>query len=117
MCAVTIATQSYASGSSGDRGHPVELGDVGIVVGDLGAGVAQQLDQLLGRRLAHVADVGLVGDAERRGSASRRATASSPWFIACEITERQKYGMLLLTSPARSMKRVEKSNSRAFQER
>ena len=41
----------------------------------------------------------------------------SPWFSACEITERQKYGMLLLTSPASSMKRVEKSYSRAFHER
>ena len=40
-----------------------------------------------------------------------------PWFIACEITERQKYGMLLLTSPDSSMKRVEKSYSRAFHER
>ncbi len=41
----------------------------------------------------------------------------APWFSACEISERQKYGMLLLTSPASSMNRVEKSNSRAFQVR
>ena len=41
----------------------------------------------------------------------------APWFSACEISERQKYGMLLFTSPASSMKRVEKSNSRAFQVR
>ncbi len=41
----------------------------------------------------------------------------APWFSACETTERQKYGMLLLTSPASSMKRVEKSYSRAFHER
>ncbi len=44
--------------------HPVELLDVRVVVADVGAGRPQQLDQLLGRRLAHVADVGLVGDAE-----------------------------------------------------
>ena len=41
----------------------------------------------------------------------------APWFSACEMSDRQKYGMLLLTSPASSMKRVEKSNSRAFQVR
>ncbi len=106
--------QSYASGSSGDRRHAVELRHERVVVGDVGAGVAQQVDELLGRRLAHVADVGLVGDAEDRGSSSRSTDLFAPWFSACEMSERQKYGMLLLTSPASSMKRVEKSNSRAF---
>ena len=42
----------------GERGH------VRVVVGDVRAGVLQQLDQLHGRRLAHVGDVGLVRDAE-----------------------------------------------------
>ena len=41
----------------------------------------------------------------------------APWFRACEITDRQKYGMLALISPASSTNRVEKSYSRAFQER
>ena len=41
----------------------------------------------------------------------------APWFRACEMTDRQKYGMLLLISPASSTKRVLKSNSRAFQAR
>ncbi len=41
----------------------------------------------------------------------------SPWLSACEMTDRQKYGMLLLTSPASSMNRAEKSYSRAFHER
>ena len=41
----------------------------------------------------------------------------SPWLSACEMTERQKYGMLLFTSPASSMNLAEKSYSRAFQER
>ena len=84
---------------------PVELRHVRVVVGDVGAGVAQQLDELLGRRLARVADVGLVGDAEDEDPRPRERLLR-PWFSACEITERQKYGMLLLTSPASSMKRV-----------
>jgi hypothetical protein len=42
---------------------------------------------------------------------------SPPWFSACEISERQKYGMFWFTSPASSMNRVVKSYSRAFQVR
>ena len=39
------------------------------------------------------------------------------WFSACEISERQWYGMLSLILPASSMNSVEKPNSRAFQVR
>ena len=42
----------------------VELGNPGIVVGDLRTGSSQELDQLDGGRLAHVGDVRLVRDAE-----------------------------------------------------
>ena len=48
-----------------------DLGDVRIVVGDLGAVLAQQLGRSAARALAHVADVLLVGDAEEQRSASR----------------------------------------------
>ena len=41
-----------------------ERGDVRVVVGDVRAGVLEQLDQLHGGRLAHVGDIRLVGDAE-----------------------------------------------------
>ena len=41
-----------------------ELGHVRIVVGDVCARVLEQADDLHRRRLAHVRDVGLVGDAE-----------------------------------------------------
>ena len=47
-----------------------ELGDVGVVVGDLAAELAQQADDLQRRRLADVADPGLVGDAEDQDLAS-----------------------------------------------
>ena len=30
----------------------------------------------------------------------------APWFSACEISERQKYGMFALTLPASSMNSV-----------
>ena len=44
--------------------------DVRVVVGDVGAELAQALDDLQRRRLAQVADAGLVGDAERSAPAS-----------------------------------------------
>ena len=51
-----------------DRGE-AELGDLGhvrVVVGDLGAQVAEEAGDLQRRRLAHVADARLVGDAEQQ---------------------------------------------------
>jgi hypothetical protein len=42
----------------------VELGHPRVVIGDLGAGGTEQLDQLHSRRFAHVRDVGLVRDAQ-----------------------------------------------------
>ena len=99
------------------RGHPVELGHVRVVVGDVGARVPQQLRSA--SRPASRACRRCRPCTRRRGSGSSSPETErcSPWFSACEMTERQKYGMLLLTSPASSMKRVEKSYSRAFQER
>jgi hypothetical protein len=82
------------------------------VVGDLGTGRAQELDQLLRRRLAHVVDVGLVATPSTR-IFEPLTDFCAPWFRACETTERQKRGMLLFTSPASSTKRVEEY-SRAF---
>ena len=43
-----------------------KLGDVRVVVGDVGAEVAKQTDDLERRRLAQVADAALVGDAEQQ---------------------------------------------------
>ena len=54
----------------------VELGHVRVVVGDVGAGVPEQLDDLLGRRLADVVDVGLVRDAEDEDLRAARATSA-----------------------------------------
>ena len=48
-----------------------DLGDVGVVVGDLGAEVAQQAGDLQRRGLAQVADAGLVGDPQAAARASR----------------------------------------------
>ena len=48
-----------------------QLGDVGVVVGDLAAALAQQPRDLQRRRLARVADPGLVADAEEQDLASR----------------------------------------------
>ena len=41
-----------------------QLGNMRVVIGDLGAQVAQAPDDLHSRRLAEVTDAGLVGDAE-----------------------------------------------------
>ena len=43
-----------------------QLGHVGVVVVQVGAEAVQQLHDLQRRRLAHVADAGLVGDADHR---------------------------------------------------
>ena len=57
-----------SSSSSAPEAEPElgQLGDVGVVVGDLGAELAQQVGDLQRRRLAHVADARLVGDAEQQ---------------------------------------------------
>src|SRR5439155_16837956 len=47
-----------------DGPEPVEIRDVRVVIRHLGAALAQQLDDLLRGRLAHVVDVRLVRHAE-----------------------------------------------------
>lgn len=44
--------------------HLGEAGDVGVVVGDLGAALVEEADDLGGGGFADVVDVGLIGDAE-----------------------------------------------------
>ena len=63
-----MTTQSYLPGSyeTAESSTPCSSmrGDVRVVVRDLGSGVLQQRDELQRRRLAQVADVRLVRDAE-----------------------------------------------------
>ena len=64
-----------------DRGEAVagQLGDEGVVVGDLGAEVLEAADDLQRRRFAGVADAALVADAEDEdaGAVDRLADARS----------------------------------------
>ena len=106
---MTIATQSASptepSRSTEERPCSGSSGHVRVVVGDLGALVAQELDQLQRGRLAQVADVGLVGDADEVDSAALDATSRAE-LSARVIFSRQKYGMFSLTLPASSMNSV-----------
>jgi hypothetical protein len=86
------------------------------VVGDVRAGVLEELDQLHRRRLAPVGDVGLVGDPEDEH------TRAGEGLVGAVIQRLRDpgaavVGMFWLTSPASSMNRVAKSNSLAFQVR
>ena len=65
---MTIAAASASAQArlelDGGEAELGQLGDVGVVVGDLGAELAQEPDDLQRRRFAGVADPGLVADAE-----------------------------------------------------
>jgi hypothetical protein len=90
--------------------HPGQRGDVGIVVVDLGARLLEHLDDLEGRS-SRVGDVLLVGHARMSAGA-----AQAPSSLRAAASRRTTCcGMLVLISPASSMKRVE-PYSRAFRQ-
>jgi hypothetical protein len=87
---------------------------VRIVVGDVGASVLEQPDELDARAISRVSEMpGLYATPMTRifEPESDRWRA---WFSAWETIDRQKYGIDSLTFPASSMNSVENPNSRAF---
>src|SRR5262249_54480706 len=98
---VTMTTQSYASASSATDVSPLNAGTCGSWYETSAPAFRRSSISFS------------AGDSRTSSMSDLYATPSTrifeplrdlraPWFSACETTERQKYGMLLLTSPASS---------------
>ena len=109
-CHVRAAEPILLARTLRSRAAP-DIVDEGVVIADLCAAIAAEVDDLQRRRLAHVARAALVRHAETR--------PSSPYRLPRVVERpldllRQKYGIAWLTLPASSMNSVDMSYSRAF---
>src|ERR1044072_5456158 len=108
-----MTTQSYASGSSATDVSPLNAGTYGSWY-ETWAPAFRSSSISFSAGDSRTSSVSDLYAAPGTRVFEPLSDLRAPWFSACDTTERQKYGMLLFTSPASSMKRVEKSYSRAF---